>query len=78
MRDGREHSEIHFTDVTLGGVVTFCEAREKGNVTYRKRVGFTRYRDPKAVHDCKSRWHHETPPRPANGPGAYSILDDGQ
>src|SRR4030095_13480551 len=21
----------------------------------------------------KSRWHHETPPRPANGPGAYSI-----
>jgi hypothetical protein len=21
----------------------------------------------------ESRWHHETPPRPANGPGAYSI-----
>src|SRR5687768_16253509 len=28
----------------------------------------------KAVIGGKSRWHHETPPRPANGPGAYSIL----
>jgi hypothetical protein len=40
----------------------------------RKRDGFARYRDPEAVlRGGKSRWHHETPPRPAHGPGAYSI-----
>ncbi len=79
MRDGRADSEIHFT-LALAGTRKDQRSRKRDVSARYSALQGRPHPNLLATEEGtsgKSRWHHETPPRPANGPGAYFISAHG-